>query len=157
MNVICKWRRTLGIANPAGLRTNLHGRTDRNYGTDNHPVYAQACAPGRQTVAPACVVSSDHVLLETLVGPYRTSDRVAAASREALWHQVNKRLLALTPIILQEAALLRASVPSLKIPDAIHAATAVSNNCALFITNDKGFRRIHGLTVAVLDDILALL
>ena len=43
----------------------------------------------------------------------------------------------------------------LKIPDALHAATALRASCALFITNDTDFRRIQGLPAVILDDLLA--
>ena len=49
------------------------------------------------------------------------------------------------------AARLRAQL-GLKTPDAIHAATALATGCALFATNDKGFRRVTGLAVAVLSE-----
>ena len=42
----------------------------------------------------------------------------------------------------------------LKTPDAIHAATALLAGCALFVTNDRGFKRVPGLRLAVLDDVL---
>ena len=38
--------------------------------------------------------------------------------------------------------------------DARHAATAIQAECALFITNDADFRRVPGLPVVVLDDLL---
>ncbi len=44
---------------------------------------------------------------------------------------------------------------ALKIPHALYAATALSQGCGLFITNDVGFRHIPGLPVAILDDAIA--
>ncbi len=44
--------------------------------------------------------------------------------------------------------------PYLKAPDAIHAATALDVGAALFITNDSGFRRVSGLPVVVLSELL---
>ena len=60
----------------------------------------------------------------------------------------------ITQDVLREAARLRALIPGLKTPDAIHAATALVHGCALFVTSDVGFRRVPGLTLAILDDIL---
>ena len=36
----------------------------------------------------------------------------------------------------------------------IHGATAVQAGCVLLVTNDPKFRRIAGLSVVVLDDLL---
>ena len=58
-------------------------------------------------------------------------------------------------LILRESARLRADIPGLMTPDAIHAATALLHGCAFFVTNDNGFRRIPGLNLTILDDILA--
>ena len=53
----------------------------------------------------------------------------------------------------EETARLRAAT-GLKTPDALHAATALLAGCALFITNDADFRRVDGLPVTILDDLL---
>ncbi|MXV92505.1 MAG: type II toxin-antitoxin system VapC family toxin [Chloroflexi bacterium] len=42
---------------------------------------------------------------------------------------------------------------SLRTPDALHAATAIESGCDAFLTNDRGFRRVHDLNVLVLDDL----
>jgi predicted nucleic acid-binding protein len=49
---------------------------------------------------------------------------------------------------------LRATLNSLRTPDAIHAATARSCHSTLVITNDFAFRQIPGLPVVILDDLL---
>src|SRR5947208_2106680 len=49
----------------------------------------------------------------------------------------------------------RAAPPRLRTPDALHAATARLSSCALFLTNDRGFRQVPGLPLAVLDDALS--
>jgi predicted nucleic acid-binding protein len=64
------------------------------------------------------------------------------------------RLVPITASILRAAAKLRASLISLRSPDAIHAASADSCGCTLLHTNDKIFRRIPGLPVIILDDVL---
>ena len=125
------------------------------YSSDHHPLYGPVCVPIWQVTGTVAVVSSELILLETLVGPLRSRDTVLAANREALWQQVNTSLLPITQDVLREAARLRALIPGLKTPDAIHAATALLHDCNLFVTNDVGFRRVPGLTLAILDDILA--
>jgi predicted nucleic acid-binding protein len=64
-------------------------------------------------------------------------------------------LLPITQDVLREAARLRALHTPLKSPDAIHAATALVHGCALFLTNDLGFRSITGLPLAILDEVIA--
>ncbi len=125
------------------------------YSTDNHPAYATICAPLWNVVAPTVIVSSELTLLETLVAPIRSRDMQLALKREKLWFQPNTQLLPITQEILKDAARLRTTIPSLKTPDSIHAATALYHSCPLFITNDKGFRRVPGLPLIMLEDVLA--
>jgi len=40
----------------------------------------------------------------------------------------------------------------LKTPDAIHAATALSVGCSLFLTNDPQFKEIENLNTVVLSE-----
>ena len=56
---------------------------------------------------------------------------------------------------MREAARLRAIIPGLKTPDAIHAATALIHGCVMFVTNDTVFRRVPNLPLVLLDDVLA--
>jgi len=127
------------------------------YTVDVHPTYALVCRPLWEAVRAGTItaVSSELTLMETLVAPLRSGNAALAANREALWQQANTRLLPITQDILREAARLRATIPALKAPDAIHAATALMHQCALFVTNDLGFRRVSGLTLAIFDDALA--
>lgn len=64
------------------------------------------------------------------------------------------RLIPISQFILRQAANLRATT-SLKTPDAIHAATALSVSCNQFLTNDKGFRNVANLPVVILSEVLA--
>lgn len=127
------------------------------YTVDKHPVYASVCDPLWQAAQyrGLTVISSELTLMETLVGPLRTGNTTLAASRESLWNRANTMLRPISQGILREAARLRAAIPGLKTPDAIHAATALIAGCALFVTNDVGFRRVPGLPLAILDDVIA--
>ena len=127
------------------------------YTADVHPIYTPVLRPLWEAVAlgVAQVVSSELTLLETLVAPLRSGNTLMQSQREALWQQANTRLLPITQDILREAARLRAVISGLKTPDAIHAATALIHGCTLFVTNDRGFARVPGLPLAMLDDILA--
>jgi len=52
----------------------------------------------------------------------------------------------------ETAARLRAL--GLRTPDALHAATALTESCDLFVTNDPVFRRVSELNVAVLSAVI---
>lgn len=127
------------------------------YSADVHPVYAPLVRPLWEAVAlgAVTVVSSQLTLLETLVSPLRSGDVLARRQREGIWTQANTLLLPITEDVLRHAAQLRADIPALKTPDAIHAATALLHGCVLFVTNDRGFLRVPGLPLAILDDLLA--
>ena len=98
------------------------------------------------------IVSSDLVVLETLVKPLRDGDRIVATLFRSLFDAIEVELIPVTRPLWEEAAILRAET-GLKTPDAIHAATALRAQCTLFVTNDDDFRRVEGLPVVVLDDL----
>ena len=101
------------------------------------------------------VISSELVLLETLVKPLKESDTILATCfREFLSASKEVQLISITLAILEKAAFLRATT-SLKPPDAIHAATALTKGKIAFITNDPSFKRVPGLSVVVLQEILS--
>jgi predicted nucleic acid-binding protein len=100
------------------------------------------------------LVSSDLVLMETLVSPLKAGDMALANTYELLFQQAQTRLFPITQAILRQAARLRATT-KLRTPDAIHAATAGQAGCVLFVTNDVGFRGLAGLPLVILDALLA--
>jgi predicted nucleic acid-binding protein len=93
--------------------------------------------------------------MEALVLPIRKADAGLQANFEQALLGTDMRLLPISQAVLREAARLRAVIPALRTPDALHAATAIREGCALFLTNDKGFRRVPGLPVVLLDEVLA--
>lgn len=125
------------------------------YSVEKHPDYAPLLRPLWQAVHSEGleVVSSELALMEALTGPLKHNDTALASDYERLF-QIGVRLLPITQPILRQAAHLRADVPGLRTPDALHAATAMLANCALLLTNDNGFRRIPGLSCAILNDVL---
>lgn len=101
----------------------------------------------------SALVSSELLVMETLVGPLKTGNPALVAAYEHALSAEDLRLLPLALPVLRKAARLRAAT-SLKTPDALHAATALLAECALFITNDQGFRRVPELPVVMLSDLL---
>lgn len=118
------------------------------YRTVLQPVWDAA---GPQTFE---IVTSDLAFLEVMVKPFRTGNaRLEAGFRALLFQSSTIRLIPISRATLDQAARLRAST-NLKTPDAIHAATALLEGCSLFLTNDPAFRRVPGLGVVVLSDLV---
>jgi predicted nucleic acid-binding protein len=123
---------------------------------EKHPTFAPLLRPLWLSVARGDheVVSSELTLLEVLVGPMRKGDSALEMDYENFFVCPGIRLLPITPPILRAGARLRATLSSLRSPDAIHAATASSCASMLVLTNDVAFRRIPGLPVVILGDLL---
>ncbi len=99
------------------------------------------------------VASSDITALETLVKPLREGDEVVEMLLRSMFDAHEVSLIPATRELWEDAARIRADT-GLKTPDALHAATALSIGCTLFITNDTDFRRVEGLPIVVLDDLI---
>ncbi|WP_335130460.1 type II toxin-antitoxin system VapC family toxin [Nostoc sp.] len=63
----------------------------------------------------------------------------------------NLRVIPVSRQVLIEAVQLRASI-NIKLPDAIHAATALLTQCSTFLTNDQRFRSVPNLSVILLSE-----
>lgn len=126
------------------------------YSVEENTTYSQLLEPLWNDLAAGqiIVISSELILLETLVVPLRNNDSDLIAAYESILTQSDLDLFPITAQILRDAAHLRATT-KLKTPDAIHAATALSTQCSLFITNDFAFQRIANLPVVVLDEVLS--
>jgi len=99
------------------------------------------------------LVSSPILIVEALVKPLRDGNAEIEMQYRDLFEANAVRLLAASYPVFEDAASLRAEA-RLTTPDAIHAATALRADCALFVTNDNDFRRVRDLPFAVLDDLL---
>ncbi len=101
------------------------------------------------------LVTSELTMMESLVGPYKTGDTAVEMAYEQFFASSVVTLFPITRDILRSAARLRVAVAKLRTPDAIHAATAFAAGVSLFVTNDPAFLRVPGLTVELLDDVIA--
>ena len=56
----------------------------------------------------------------------------------------------------ERAGKLRSQYPSVPTPDALIVATALENDCDIFVTNDKRLKKleVYGVTVIVLKDFI---
>ena len=100
------------------------------------------------------LMTSELTLLETLVFPLKNANTILVSDYEQLLLSSDIQLVPITQSVLRTAANLRANT-HLKTPDAIHAATAITEGCTLFLTNDNGFRNVPHLSVVILTDVLA--
>lgn len=95
-------------------------------------------------------ITSDLTLAEVLVKPQRDGNTtVSDAYRRFLSPTEVLRNAPITRELLEVAASLRATT-SLKLPDAIHFASALQYNCDSFLTNDDCFQNLLGLNVVML-------
>ena len=86
---------------------------------------------GEILLAHAAVVTSELTWLEVLVGPLKSGDAALEGTyRAALGTTPDVRMVPISRVVLERAAALRAAA-GLKTPDAIHAATALTESCAL--------------------------
>jgi len=98
------------------------------------------------------VVTSVLAMLETLVGPYRL--REPEAAERARLYLTSLPFLAFEPVSLEiadRAAELRGR-RGLRMPDAIHAATALVSGAEVFLTNDRALERVDEVNPVLLDD-----
>jgi predicted nucleic acid-binding protein len=117
------------------------------YHTLLKPLWVAACANQFE------IVSSELTLLETITKPLRDNNIILENLFRTLFNTNEVRLIPTTIAIWERAARIRANT-GLKTPDALHAATALAVGSTLFITNDVNFRRVSGLSVTILDDLI---
>ena len=105
-------------------------------------------------------VTSEITLAEILVKPMELGDReLAAAYEQILAAGPNFEVLQVRRDILIEAARIRGRRSSIRLPDAIHVATAVACACSHFISDDQRLHSVDGLKTLrinpfTVDDIL---
>lgn len=97
-------------------------------------------------------VTSNLSVAECLVKPFDLGrDDLVQLYRTALSPRTHLTIASLHEEILVSAARLRAQL-QFKLPDAIHAATALDQGCTAMMTNDAGFRKTPGMRCVLLSD-----
>jgi predicted nucleic acid-binding protein len=99
-------------------------------------------------------VTSELTLAEVLVRPFIDGN----LERQTAYQQAlqSSEVLEVVPVsrdVLIEAARLR-SVANLRLPDAIHGATACLTACETFLTNDRRLLDIPGIEVVLLSEVI---
>ena len=93
------------------------------------------------------LVASALTLLEVLVVPYRSGDRLLAERYEALLTQSRGvRVVDISRDHLRAAAQLRAAT-GFKTPDALQLVAALAAGCGAFLTNDRDLQTVAGLRI----------
>lgn len=106
---------------------------------------------GRIDAGELTAITSELTLAELLVKPLQMGqDQSQRAYLETLQSGPTLTMAPVSRAVLLDAARLRGQQPALKLPDAIHAATALACNASVFVTNDARFAAVAGLTAIVL-------
>ena len=124
------------------------------YFMEEHPRYLPVVEQVFSAVAGArlMAITSGVTLLETLVIPYRSGNTALAARYEALLTRSRGiRFVDLDRVLLRSAAQLRALF-SVRTPDALQLAAALSARCSAYLTNDRSLPVIPGLTILHVND-----
>jgi predicted nucleic acid-binding protein len=98
------------------------------------------------------LVASLLTYAELLVGPLKSGNSVLLASYETLFDETT--ILQVVPVdrsVLHDAARLRARYQTLKLPDDIHAASAIHAGCSHLISDEKRFPPMFELDMASAD------
>ena len=125
------------------------------YSVERIEPYRELLAPMWQEAGAGrfALASSELVVLETLIKPLREGNARLEMLFRSIFAAAEMDLIPATLATWDDAARIRAET-GLATPDALHAATALRAGCAAFITNDTDFRRVVGLHVVVLDDLV---
>jgi predicted nucleic acid-binding protein len=99
-------------------------------------------------------ITSELTLAELLVKPFRDRDQAQQGRyKKAISNRKNFYILPVLRDLLIDAAAVRAST-QLKLPDAIHAATALRANCTTFLTNDRQLKKLTDIPVILLSEVI---
>ena len=119
------------------------------YFIERHPTFRAEVAPLFQEAdaGERELVTSSLTLLELLVVPFRTGDRRLADRYEALLTRSRGvTMVDLTRAHLKAAAHLRAT-STVRTPDAVQLAVALTSRCVAFVTNDRRLPTVPGLRI----------
>lgn len=126
------------------------------YYLESHPIYLPLVDPFFNALdrGELQVVTSIVTLIEVLTQPLRQGNSMLAQRyRELLLHTEGLTVQAVTPLLAEEAARLRAAY-ALRTPDAIQLATAVAAGASSFLTNDTHLARVPGLRMLIVDELI---
>jgi len=118
------------------------------YLVENVPVLSQVVA-NRVTQEGVFIVTSDLTRLECRVKPIRTGNSGLLDDYDEFFENAVGEVVAVSSAVIDKATLVRATY-NVKVPDAIHLATAVLSGCDEFLTNDGHLAKFPNIRVSVL-------
>jgi predicted nucleic acid-binding protein len=127
------------------------------YALEGYPAFVQELTQLFQAIdqGTITVITSELSLAEALVKPFQTQNIAQQEIyKQAIANRQNVSIIPVQREILIAAAQLRATT-KLKLPDAIHFATALQAQCKTFVTNDRGFQGIPGISVVLLSSVIS--
>jgi predicted nucleic acid-binding protein len=126
------------------------------YAVESYPAFIQKLTDFFERVDQNqyVAITSELSLAETLVKPIKDNDQARQeAYKRAIVNRSNVSVVPILRELLIDAAQVRAET-GLKLPDAIHAATAVHARCTTFITNDAQLKKLSSLHVVLLSEVI---
>jgi len=125
------------------------------YALEGYPEFAQALTLLFTAIDEGMVktVTSELSLAESLAKPLM-DDNTALENLylEAFQPSPSLKVVPISRQIIIESARLRAKSKILKLPDAIHFATARMSGCQTFLANDKELKSVPDFDVAILSE-----
>lgn len=101
-------------------------------------------------------ITSELTLAELLVKPCRDKDLAQQARyKKAISNRKNFFIVPVLRDLLIDAAEISANT-QLKLPDAIHTATAIRAECTTFLTNDRQLKKLTDIPVILLSEVIAV-
>lgn len=126
------------------------------YYVEEHPTYIKRMDEIIEHIQkkPITVTCSVLTLTEILPVPLKAGNsQLIQDYRDILLYSKEFRMMNISEQIAGTAAQLRATY-NLKTPDALHLATAIETRCGAFLTNDKTLKRVIGIQILVLDELV---
>ena len=126
------------------------------YSVDRHERYAPALDPLWEASADGRlqVITSELSVMEAMVAPLAKNDPKAISDFEQFFASAFTAQLPIDRSVLIRAALQRATRRSVRTPDAIHIAPAVTAGAEHLITNDRDLAKHSPVRAIVVDDLV---
>jgi len=103
-----------------------------------------------QKQKPRAIAVSELVRLECLVGCRRAGDALLESYYESYFAQPSVQILQINRCVWNRAITLRSQHAALRVPDALHLATAIEHRCRIFWSFDQRLLAVAERYISVL-------